>query len=62
MTLNVTAISSALPAPVSAEPRSRPGADENSMRPTRKVNDSSPSSGVAPNPLEPGTKSQDVKS
>lgn len=62
MTLNITAISSALPAPVSPEPRSRPGADENSMRPTRNVNDLPTSSGVAPNSLEPGAKSQDTKS
>ena len=62
MTLNITAISSALPAPVSAEPRSRPIVDENSMRLTHKVNDSSTSSGVVPTPPELGAKSQEAKS
>lgn len=69
MTSNITAISSTLPTPVKAEPRTRVGADESSVRPVPNANESPAQSGmVSSTPpssttqaTAPGSKPQDVK-
>ncbi|MCB1777554.1 MAG: flagellar protein FlaG, partial [Candidatus Competibacteraceae bacterium] len=70
MTSNITAVSSALPNPVSAEPRPRAGADEKPMHSVQNANDAPAPSGATSTHPEPltvraitssGVKPQDAK-